>query len=122
MDDPFVRIIWVEFLPSPSTILPKETTVLSTHSSPSWMDTILAYLQEGNLPEDKKEAEKIRRKSPRYWVSEEGKLYERSYSGLYLLCVHPEAINVLLEELHEGICGSYMRGRSLAHMAFTQVY
>ena len=64
------------------------------------MDTILAYLQEGNLPEDKKEAEKIRRKSPRYWVSEEGKLYERSYSGLYLLCVHPEAINVLLEELH----------------------
>ena len=31
-------------------------------------------------------------------------------------------IEPLLEELHEGICGSYTRGRSLSHRALTQGY
>jgi len=52
------------------------------------MDPLIIYLQEGNLPEDRQEAKKVRRKSPRYYVSEEGKLYKRSYLGPYLLCVH----------------------------------
>ena len=40
-------------------------------------------------------------------------MYKRSYFGPYLLCVHPEALELLLEELHERICGSHTRGRSL---------
>ena len=47
---------------------------------------------------------------------------KRSYSGLYLLCVHPEAVEPLLEELHEGICESLTRGRSLLHRVITQEY
>lgn len=46
----------------------------------------------------------------------------RSYSGPYLLCVHPEAVEPLLEELHEGICESHTGGRSLVHKALTQEY
>ena len=41
---------------------------------------------------------------------------------LYLLCVHLDTSESLLEELHEGICGSHMRGRSLSHRAITQGY
>ena len=41
---------------------------------------------------------------------------------LNLLCVHPEASESLLDELHEGVCGSYTRGRSLSHKALTQGY
>ena len=55
------------------------------------MDSIVLYLREDILPEDKSEAEKIRRKTPRFWLSEDQKLYTRYFSGPYLLYVHPEA-------------------------------
>ena len=90
--------------------------------SPSWMDPIVSFLKDDILLEEKSEAEKILRKAPRFWLSEDHKLYMRSYSGPYLLCVHPEATNLLLEELHEGICGSHIGGRSLSHRAITQGY
>ncbi|XP_075645832.1 uncharacterized protein LOC142617006 [Castanea sativa] len=96
--------------------------VHSIHVGPSWMDPIIAFLQHGVLPEDGAMAEKVRRSAPRYWLSEEQKLYRRSYAGPYLLCVHPEAVEPLLEELHEGVCGSHIGGRSLAHRAMTQGY
>ena len=71
------------------------------------------------LPEDKGEVEKVHRKAPHYWLSKEQKLYTRSYIGPYLLCVHLEAVEPLLEELPKGICGSHIGGKSLAHRAFT---
>ena len=89
---------------------------------PSWMDSISLFLEKDVLPEEKTEADKIRRKAPRFWLSEDRKLYKRSYSGPYLLCVHPEASESLLEELHEGVCGSHIGGRSLSHKALTQGY
>lgn len=89
---------------------------------PSWMDPLVSFLRGGILPEDNGEAEKVRRKAPRYWLSKEHKLYKRSLFRPYLLCVHPEVLELLLEELHEGICGSYTRGRSLSHRALTQGY
>ena len=88
----------------------------------SWMDPIIQFLSKEDLPEDKSEAEKIRRKAPRFWLSEDRKLYKRSFSGPYLLWIHPEASELILEELHKGICGSHTRGRSLAHKAITQGY
>ena len=86
------------------------------------MDPILKYLESDILPEKKVEAEKIRRKVPRFWLSEDKKLYKWSFSGLYLLCVHPEMSESLLEELHEGICEIHTGGRSLSHRAITQGY
>ena len=83
------------------------------------MDPIVTFLKQGLLLEDKCEAEKVHRSAPRYWLSEEQKLYKRSYLGPYLLCVHPEAVEPLLEELHKGICGSHTGGRSLAHKTHT---
>ena len=85
----------------------------------SWMDSISIFLEKDVLPEEKSEADKVRRKAPRFWLSKDRKLYKRSFSGPYLLCVHPEASESLLEELHEGVCGSHIGGRSLSHRAFT---
>ena len=87
---------------------------------PSWMDSIIRFLNEDILPEEKIEADKIRRKATSYWLSEDHKLYKRSFSGPYLLCVHPKLTESLLKELYEGICGSHIGGRSLAHRAITQ--
>ena len=86
------------------------------------MDPIVTFLKDDILPEGKLEAEKIRRNATRFWLSEDHKLYKLSYSGPYLLCVHPEASELLLEELHERIYGSHIGGRSLSHQALTQGY
>ena len=86
------------------------------------MDPILLFLERDILPEEKSKAEKVRRKAPRFWLSEDKKLYKRFFSGPYMFCVHPEASKSLLEELHKGICGSHVGGRSLSHRAITQGY
>ena len=86
------------------------------------MDSIIRLLREDILPDKKIEADNVRKKATSYWLSENHKLYKRSFSGPYLLCVHPELTESLLEELYEGICGSHTRGRSLAHRAITQDY
>jgi hypothetical protein len=81
------------------------------------MDALVAYLQDDKLPKDQKTASLIKRKALGYWLSKEGNLYKRSFSGPYLLCVHPNLVKNLLFEIHEGICGSHTGGRSLAHRA-----
>ena len=71
------------------------------------MDSIVLFLKEDVLPEEKSEVDKVRRKAPRFWLFKDQKLYKRSFSGPYLLCIHPKTVELLLEELHEGICGSH---------------
>ena len=93
-----------------------------TTLGPSWIDSISLFLERDVLPEEKSEADKVQRKAHRFWLSEDRKLYKRSFSGPYLLCVHPKASKSLLEELHEGVCGSHTGGRSLSHRALTQGY
>ena len=79
-------------------------------------------LKKDILLEGKSEADKVRRKAPQFWLSENQKLYKRPFSRPYLLCIHPKAVELLLEELHEGICGSHTRSRSLSKRALTQGY
>ena len=84
------------------------------------MDPFIEFLAEDRIPDDKSEANKIRQVASRYWLSSDRKLYRRSFGGLYLLCPHPEKIDYLLAELHEGVCGGHAGGHSLAHRAMTQ--
>ena len=115
------RVILVEDLYKP--IETRETAQIhQIRAGPSWMDSIIRFLREDILPEERIKADKVRRKVISYWLSEDHKLYKRFFSGPYLLCVHPELTESLLEELHEGICGSHIGGRSLAHRAITQGY
>ena len=86
---------------------------------PIWMDFIVLLLKEDILLEGKPKVDKVRRKAPRFWLSEDQKLYKRSFSRPYLLCIHLEVSELLLKELHEGICGSHTGGRSLSHKALT---
>ena len=86
------------------------------------MDSISLFLENDVLLKENSEADKVRRKAPQFWLSGDRKLYKRSFSGPYLLCVHPEASESLLDELHEGVCGSHTGGRSLSHRALTQGY
>lgn len=117
--DPLPRIISIELLPFSSVIPSGKDLILSIQPSISWIDPIVAYLRNEIFLGDRKEVERIRHKSPQYWMFEEGKLYKRSYLGPYMLCMHSKAIEVFLEDLHEGICGIHTGGRLFAHRAFT---
>ena len=109
------RVILVEHLDRANEVAKGMVRIHKVRVGSSWMDPIVEFLKNDILSEEKSEAEKIRRNAPRFWLSKDHKLYKRSYFGPYLLCIHPEASELLLEELHEGICGSHTGGRSLSH-------
>ena len=116
------QVILVEDLCKPTKVKGDGVHVHQIRVGPSWMDFIVLFLKEDVLPENKFETDKVRSKTPRFWLSEDQKLYKRSFSGPYLLCIHTEAIELLLEKLHEGICGSHTGRRSLSHRVLTQGY
>ncbi|XP_030955756.1 uncharacterized protein LOC115977871 [Quercus lobata] len=84
---PLPRAILVEELIRPLTEKANGIRVHNIRTGPSWMDPIVLYLKHDTLPDDKVEADKIRRKATRFWLSEDSKLYQRSFSGrIYCVC------------------------------------
>ena len=116
------RVVLVEDLYTHTSVYHGIPWIHQIKMGPSWMDSISLFLEKDVLPEEKSEADKVRRKTPRFWLSEDRKLYKRSFSGPYLLCVYLEVSESLLAELHEGVCGSHTGGRSLSHRALSQGY
>ncbi|XP_023922202.1 uncharacterized protein LOC112033647 [Quercus suber] len=120
------RQIKVELISEPSVRVVRDsgTTGISVTAiaapTPCWIDPIIDFLADDRLPSDEKEGIKIRRVAPRYWLAEDRTLYRRSFGGPYLLCLRPEKVGELLAELHSGVCGGHVGGRSLAHRAMTQ--
>uniref|UniRef100_A0A2N9G3J4 Uncharacterized protein n=1 Tax=Fagus sylvatica TaxID=28930 RepID=A0A2N9G3J4_FAGSY len=107
---------------SPSIAKNSQASICQIEMGPSWMDPILDYLSKDILSADQKKAAKIRKTATRYWISREGKLYKKSYTRPYLLCVHPDLVPNLLYEIHEGVYSGHTGGRSLAHRAIGQGY
>ena len=75
------------------------------------MTPIVKYLESDILPEDHNESRRIKKQAARYCLYQ-GKLYRRSFSGPYLRCQSPREATRILEELHDGECGSHSSGRS----------
>ena len=90
------RVTLVEDIHRPSVMKIEVIHVHNVRVGPSWMDLLILFLKEDTLPEEKCKADKIRRKASRFWLSEDQKLYKRSFSGPYLLCVHLEASELIL--------------------------
>ena len=84
------RVILVEDLCKPTETRKQRVLIHQIRVGPSWMDPIVLFLRDDILPEEKGKADKVRRKSPRFWLSEDQKLYKCSFSRSYLLCIHPE--------------------------------
>ena len=76
------------------------------------MTPIVSFLQDGCLPQDTKEAKKIKKRAARFTILNDV-LYKRSFFMPYLKCVDEEEAKYILEEIHEGVCGDYAGPRSL---------
>ena len=91
------RVILVEDLYKPIETRKETTRIHQIKAGPSWMESIIQFLRDDTLPEEKIEADKVQRKATNFWLSENQKLYKRSFSGPYLLCIHPEMTKLLIE-------------------------
>ncbi|XP_050281264.1 uncharacterized protein LOC126722153 [Quercus robur] len=85
------QVIFVEDLYKPAGVEKGMIHVHQVRVGPSWMDPIISFLKDDILLEEKSEIVKMRRKVPQFWLFKDQKLYRRSFSGPYLLCIHPEA-------------------------------
>ena len=83
------RVILVEDLYKPIETKRETVRIHQIRAGPSWIDSIIQFLKEDTLPEERLETDKVRRKATRFWLSKNQKLYKRSFLGPYLLCVHP---------------------------------
>ncbi|KAL1189299.1 hypothetical protein V5N11_014302 [Cardamine amara subsp. amara] len=80
---------------------------------PDWRIVIMQYIKEGVVPPNKWDARKLKQLISKYCIID-SKLYKRSISGPYLVCVHGLDMLKVMAELHEGSCGSHSGGRALA--------
>jgi len=71
------------------------------------------YLADGILPAEPEEGKKIKRNAARYTLVD-GVLFRHGFTHPILTCVSDDECIRIMAELHEGICGSHVGGRSLA--------
>ena len=80
-----------------------------------WYYDIMKFLElEAYLDgADKRERHSIKMMAIQYILCE-GQLYRRSYKGVHLHCLKKEEAEMVMEEVHQGICGPHMNVRMLA--------
>ena len=106
------RLTPVEHLAEPSIDLYDEE-VAPIMSDPSWMDPIWDYLIDRLLPDDPKEASKLRTRSARFTIHK-GSLYKRGFFTPILKCVAGKDVVYVLREVHEGACRNHIGAQTLA--------
>ena len=114
------RLTPVEHLAEPSIDL-SDVEVFPVTSEPSWMDPIWDYLIEGLLPNDPKEAAKLRTRSARF-TNHKGSLYNRGFFTPILKCIVGKDADYVLREVHEGVCENHIEARALAGKVLRQGY
>ncbi|KAK2999291.1 hypothetical protein RJ639_023820 [Escallonia herrerae] len=113
------RSIYLELLKDCS--ISSQIEVETIEQEPCWMDMIITYLSTGELPSERHDARNLRVKAARYALVE-GTLYKKSFSLTYLKCLRPSESIYALQEVHEGIYGQHLGGRTLAQKILRQGY
>ncbi|KAG7579216.1 Reverse transcriptase domain [Arabidopsis thaliana x Arabidopsis arenosa] len=78
-----------------------------------WREPIKHYIMTGELPKNKWQARKMRIISAKFCLSKDT-LYKRGVSDPYLLCIFGPEVEIVVREVHEGLCGSHASGRAMA--------
>ena len=86
----------------------EEISTLAIQSTGNWMTLIISFLQDGHLPQDVKEAKKVRKKVAKFTI-----LNNTQYKRGYLKCVDEEKAKYILEEIHEEVCRDHVGLRCL---------
>ncbi|GKV37451.1 hypothetical protein SLEP1_g45482 [Rubroshorea leprosula] len=113
----------IEVLDAPSyTDFIVECQLLSTDpSSPSWTTPLIEYLRSGELPKDHSAAKLIKRRAAHFTLLY-NQLYKRAASMPLLRCLTPYETEYAVREVHEGVCGTHIGGRTLARKLLRHGY
>ena len=87
----------------------------------TWMTPYKHYLADGILPLEPTEDKKIKKNLAKYTLID-GELFRHRFTRPILVCVSGDQCARIMVELHEGICGNHIVGRSLASKAIRAWY
>ncbi|XP_057760925.1 uncharacterized protein LOC130981349 [Arachis stenosperma] len=85
------------------------------------INPITSFLENGKLPDDKKDAAKQRREAAKYAVIQ-GQLFKKGLNQPLLKCLHPDQTDYVLREVHEACCGHHIGGKALARKLIRDGY
>ena len=86
-----------------------------------WYQDIKTYLQTGAYPENasRKDQKTLRRLASKFILSG-NTLYNRSFDSTLMRCVDEKEAELLMKEVHEGVCGPHMNGYMLTRKIMRQ--
>lgn len=84
-----------------------------TKDKESWMTLLLKYLTCSFTPKNEEEKQMVRKRASKFTIVA-GKLYKMGRETRMLRCLGEDETNLVLLEVHEGVCGSHIGGRALA--------
>jgi len=87
--------------------------VCALEEGDTWMTPYRRYLVDGIFPAEPEEGRKVKINAARYTLVD-GTLFRHGFTHLILTCVSGDECTRIMVELHEGIYGSHVGGRSLA--------
>ncbi|XP_015381527.1 uncharacterized protein LOC107174842 [Citrus sinensis] len=98
--------ITIEHIPAPNIDLLEPLEVGSLSNEILWMEPIIRYLKDGDLPSDKSE----------------DTLYRRGFTLPYFKCLGSDEAEYVMREIYEGICGNHYGAQSLTQKTLRQGY
>ncbi|XP_058075767.1 uncharacterized protein LOC131224250 [Magnolia sinica] len=120
-EDNIPRSVPIEYVVKLSINEPVSSTIQTINSEPTWLNPIVQYLDNGELPENHAEARRLKIRASCYTILN-GVLYKKGYYAPLLRCLNSNEADYALWEIHEGICGNHSGERSLAHKVLRQRY
>jgi len=104
------RIVVQEVVTSPNTES-QEVLVISAEAE-GWMTPIIKYLTGSFSPKSDEETQAVKRRAAKFTMVAD-KLYKMGRATPMPRCLGEEETELVLLEVHEGVCGSHIGGRSL---------
>ena len=97
-----------------SSLIDNEVQMQEVNFEENWTKPLIAYLRSGILPNGKDAARKLKVQASRFVLLRDV-LYKRGFSQPYMRCLSHDEANYVMKEVHEGMCGTHSRARSLVH-------
>jgi len=105
------RSVIRETLKQPS--IEQEDFLFITEDFESWMGDIIRYMKDNHLPIEEEQASKVKKRAAKFVVIVD-QLFKRGFSSPLLKCLAPKQAEYVIVEVHEGVCGTHIRGTALA--------
>lgn len=115
-EDQLEGTVPIHYLSEPSIHAQKPSKIQVIQVNNVWVEPIIKYLKDGDLPEDRRQEKRIRYRATKYLLRNIV-LYKRGSTYPYLRCDSDVERQYILNEIHEGICGNHLGGRVLLFKA-----